>query len=82
MDGPYLELLTPETMKLLRSTKIKITKDGNSENVPHLEINEVVLIYYNVVNNDYQYDSRVLYKFVTNKSFCQLLDVLPKSLIF
>ena len=41
--GYYPDLLTPETMKLLRSTKSKITKDKNSENVPHLEINDVVL---------------------------------------
>ena len=43
--GYYLELLTPETMKLLGSTKSKITKDENGENVPHLEITEVVLIH-------------------------------------
>ena len=48
--GYYLELLTPETMKLLGSTKSKITKDKNGDNVPHLEINEVVLIYSNIVN--------------------------------
>ena len=47
----YLELLTPETMKLLGSTKSKITKDGNGENVPDLEITEVVLIHCNVFNN-------------------------------
>ena len=41
--GFYLDLLTPERMKLLRSTKSKITKDESSENVPHLEITEVVL---------------------------------------
>ena len=56
--GYYLELLTPETMKLLRSTKCKITKN-NGENVPHLEITEVVLIHFNIVNNNYQQDSRV-----------------------
>ena len=62
--GYYLELLTPETMKLLGSTKSKITKDENGENVPHLEITEVVLVHCNIVNNDYQQDSRVLYTFV------------------
>ena len=41
-------------MKLFGSTKSKITKDGNGENVPHLEINKVVLIHCNIVNNDYQ----------------------------
>ena len=48
-------------MKLLGSTKSKITKDKNGENVPHLEITEVVLVHCNMVNNDYQHDSRVLY---------------------
>ena len=52
--GYYLELLTPETMKLLGSTKSKITKDENGKNVPYLEITEVVLIHCNVVNKNYQ----------------------------
>ena len=65
----YLELLTPKTMKLLGSTKSKITKDKNGENVPHLEITKVVLIHCNIVNNGYQQDSRVLYTFVPSKSF-------------
>ena len=69
-------------MKLLGSTKSKITKDENGENVPHLEITEVVLIHCNVVNNDYQQDSRVLYTFIPNKSFSQLLDISPEYLIF
>ena len=51
--GYHLELLTPETMKLLGSIRSKITKDENGENVPHLEITEVVLAHCNVVNNDY-----------------------------
>ena len=58
--GYYLELLTPETMKLLGGTKSKIDKDKNGENVPHLEINEVVLIHCNIINDDYQQDSRVI----------------------
>ena len=58
----------PETMKLLESTKSKVTKDENGENVPHLEINEIILVHCNIVNNDYQQDSRVLYTFVSNKS--------------
>ena len=57
--GYYLELLTPETMKLPGSTKSKVTKYENGENVPHLEITEVTLIHYNIINNDYQQDSRV-----------------------
>ena len=67
-DGHSLELLTPETMKLLRSTKNKITKDKN-ENVPHLKITEVVLVDFNIANDDYQQDSRVLYLFVPSKPF-------------
>ena len=56
-------------MKLLGSTKSKITKDENCENVPHVETTEVVLGHCNIVNNGYQQDSRVFYLFVTNKSF-------------
>ena len=59
-------------MKLLGSIKNKITKYENCENVPHLEITEVVLIHCNIVNNDYQQDSRVLYTFVPNKPFGSL----------
>ena len=64
--GYCLELLTPETIKLLGSTENKIIKDKNGENVPHLEFTEVVLVHCNIVNNDYQHDSRVLYTFVPN----------------
>ena len=69
-------------MKLLGSTKSKINKDENGENVPHSEITEVVLVHCNIVNNDYQQDSRVLYTFGPNKSFSQLLNVSPKYFIF
>ena len=80
--GCYHELLTPETMKLLGSTKSKITKDKNGENVSHLGITEAALMYYNFINNDYQQDSKVLYTFVPNKSFGQLLNISPKNFIF
>ena len=60
--GYYLEILQPETMKLLGSTENKIAKNKNGENVPHLEITEVVLVHCNIVNNDYQQHSRVLLK--------------------
>ena len=66
-------------MKLLGSTKNKITKDKNGENVPHLEITEVVLVHCNIVNNDYQQDSRVLYTFVPNKPFGSLLEISPTN---
>ena len=68
-NGYHLELLTSETMKLLGSTESKITKDKNGGNVPHLEIVELVLVHCNLVNNDYQQDSRILYTFVPNKTF-------------
>ena len=77
-----LELLSKETMKLLGSTENKITKDKNGENVPHLEITEVVLVHCNIVNNDYQQNSRVLYTFVPNKSFGSLLEISPTNHIF
>ena len=80
--GYYLELLTPETMKLLGSIENKITKEKNGENVPHLEITEVVLVHCNIVNNDYQQDSRVLYTFVPNKPFGSSLEISPKNHIF
>ena len=54
-------------MKLPLRTKIKITKDGNGENVRHFEITEVILVHFDIVNNDYQQDSRVIYTFVPNK---------------
>ena len=69
-------------MKLLGSTKNKKTKDKNSENVPHLEITEVVLVHSNIVNNDYQQDSRVSYTFVPNKPFGSLLEISPTNHIF
>ena len=81
-NGYSLELLTSETMKLLGSTKNKITKDKNGENVPHLEITEVVLVHCNIVNNDYQQDSRVLYTFVPNKPFGSLLEISPRNHTF
>ena len=72
----------PETMKLLGNTKSKINKDKNGENVPQLEITEVVLIHCNIAKNDYQQDSRVLYTFVPNTSFGELLNISPKKFIF
>ena len=69
-------------MKLLGSTENKITKDKNGENVPHLKITEVVLVHRDIVNNDYQHDSRVLYTFVPNKPFDSLLEISPTNHIF
>ena len=69
-------------MKLLGSTENKITKDKNGENMPHLEITEVVLVQCNIANNDDQQDSRVLYTFVPNKPFGNLLEISPTNHIF
>ena len=80
--GYYLKFLTPETMKLLESTKSKITKDENGENVPHLETTEVILVHCNVINNDYQQYLRVLFTFVSNKLFGQFLDISSINFIF
>ena len=81
-NGYYLELLTPETMKLLGSTESKITDDKNGENVPHSEVTELALVHCNLVNNDYQQDSRMLYTFVPNKPFGSLLEISPRNHIF
>ena len=66
-------------MKLLGSTK---DSDKNSENVPGLENVEVVLVHCNLVNNSYQQASRVLFTFVPNKQYGQLISISPNSLIF
>ena len=75
--GYKLGLLTPEAMRLLGSTKKDVEADKNSENVPKLESVEVVLVHYNFVKNDYQHTSKVLFTFVPNKQFGQLIDISP-----
>ena len=69
-------------MKLLGSAESKITKNKNGENVPHLEVVELVLVHCNFVNNDYQQDSRILYAFVPNKTFGSLLQISPTNHVF
>ena len=81
-SGYYLELLTPETMKLLGSTESKITKNKNGKNVPNLEVVELVVVHCSLVNNDYQQDSRILYTFVPNKTFGSLLEISPTNHVF
>ena len=81
-NGYSLELSTLETMKLLGSSENKTTKDKDGENVPHLEITGVILVHCNIVNNDYQQNSRVLYTFFPNKSFGSLLEISPTNHIF
>ena len=69
-------------MKLLGSAESKITKDKNGENVPHLEVVEFLSIHCNLVNNDYQQDSRILYTFVPNKIVRSLLEISPTNHVF
>ena len=81
-NGYSLEILTSETMELLGSTEKKVTKDKTSENVPYLEITEVILVHCDIVNNDYQQDLRVLYTCVPKKPFGSLLKISPTNHIF
>ena len=75
-----LELLSKETMRLLGSPEKVIAKDKNDENVPKLEIVDVILMHCNVVNNSSQQASKVLFTFVPDKQFGQLITVAPHSL--
>ena len=72
----YLELLTPETMKYLKAPRVKQQK------IKMIEIAELVLIHWNLVNNNYQQNSRILYTFVRNKPFGSLLEISPPNHIF
>ena len=81
-NGYYLELLTLETMKLLGRPESKTTGEKDDENVPHLEIVELVLVHCNIVNNNYQQNSRILYTFVPNRPFGSLSEISPSSYIF
>ena len=67
-------------MKLLGSTKKDVDQDKDGEDVPKLEFVEVVLVHCNLVNNNYQQTSKVLFTFVRNKQFGQLINILPHSL--
>ena len=75
------KLLSKETMKLLGSTSNSIDKDKNSELVPKLESVDLVLVHCNLVDNSYQQASKVLFTFVPNKKYGQLVTVSPHSLI-
>ena len=78
--GYKLELLTPKIMRLLGSTKKDVDKDKDGENVPKLESVEVALVHCNLVKNDYQHTSKVLFTFVPNKQFRQLINISLHSL--
>ena len=73
-------MLPPETIKLLSSTKKDVDQDKDGEDVPKLESVEVVLVHCNLVNNNYQQASKVLFTFVPNKQFGQLINIAPHSL--
>ena len=73
-------MLTPEIRKLLGSTKKDVGKDKDSKNVPKLESVEVVLVHCNLVKNDYQHTSKVLFTVVRNKQFGQLINISPPYL--
>ena len=77
--GYKLELLSKETMQLLRSSKKEIDQNNDGEIEPKLETVEVVLVHCNLVNNDYQQASKVLFTFVPNKQFGQLVTITPHS---
>ena len=73
-------MLSPGTMKLLKSTKEDVDQDKDGEDVPKLESVEVVLVHCKLVNNNYQQASKVLFTFVPNKQFRQLINMAPHSL--
>ena len=78
--GYKLELLIKETMQILGSSKKDIDQNKNGEIVPRLETAEVVLVHCNLLNNNYQQASKVLFTFVPNKQFGQLITITPHSL--
>ena len=77
----YKIKFSPETTKLLGSTKKDVDEDKDREDVPKLESVEVVLIHCNLVNNNYQQTSKLLFTFVPNKQLGQLINIAPHSLI-
>ena len=80
--GYKLELQMPETMNSFGSTKKLIDTTKNGENVPSLEVVEIVLVQCNLIDNQYQQKSEVLYTFASNKSYAYLLNVEPSNLVF
>ena len=78
--GYKLELLSLETMKLLGNTKNDIDQDTDGEDLPKLKFVEVVLMHCNLVDSNYLQKSKVLFIFLSNEQFCQLITVAPHSL--
>ena len=81
-DEYKAESQTRETMKLFGSTKNLIDKTKNRENVPSLEVVEVVLVQCNLVDNQYQQNSEVWYTFKPNKFYTYVLNVEASNLVF
>ena len=75
-----LELLSPETMKLLGNTKKDVDQDKDGRTAPKLESVEVFLVHCDLVNNNYQQVSKVFFTFLPNKQFGQLINITPHSL--
>ena len=67
-------------MKLLGSTKKDVDQDKNGKNVPKSKFVEVVLVHRNSVNNNYQQASKILFTFVSDRQFGQLITIVPHSL--
>ena len=80
--GCKLELQTLETMALFGSTEKIIDKTKNGEKALRLEVVEVVLVQWSLVNNQYQQNSEVFYTFTPNKSYAYLLNVEQSNLGF
>ena len=78
--GYKLELLSPETMRSLGSAKEDVEQDKDGEYVPKLESVEAVNVHCNLVNDNYQQASKVLFTFVPNRQFAQLITIAPHSL--
>ena len=81
-DGYKLELQIPESMKLFASTKKLTGKTKNRENIPSIEVVEIVLVQCTEVDNQYQQKSEVLYTFILNRSYAYLLHAEPSNLLF
>ena len=81
-DEYKLELQTSETMKLFGGTKKLLNKTKNGENVPSLEVAEVVFVPCNLAYNQYKQKFEVLFTFPPNKSYAYLLNVEPSNLVF
>ena len=76
------ELEKPEIMKLLGSTKKLTDKTKKGENTTSLEVVEAVLVQCNLIDNQYQQKSEVLYTFTKDKSYVYFLNVEPNNLVF